>query len=151
MLLPLVGAFTPIFAFSDYPTWVWLRGIGGALFLCAVGLLGKSHADLGRNWALVPEILEGQAMVERGVFAHVRHPIYAAYLLWGFGQIALFPNWVTGPATLLGFVPLYFLRVGNEEKMLLDHFGEDYARYMRRTGRLIPRITQSLPWGSQPD
>jgi protein-S-isoprenylcysteine O-methyltransferase Ste14 len=47
---------------------------------------------------------------------------------------------VAGWAGLLAFGTLYFLRVANEERMMLDQFGADYQRYRERTGRLLPKF-----------
>ncbi len=41
---------------------------------------------------------------------------------------------------LLTFLPLYLVRAGREEKMLLEEFDEDYRVYMHHTGRLLPRL-----------
>jgi protein-S-isoprenylcysteine O-methyltransferase Ste14 len=35
---------------------------------------------------------------------------------------------------------LFFTRIGFEEQMLIDAFGEDYRRYMQETKRIIPGI-----------
>ena len=48
--------------------------------------------------------------------------------------------WIAGPAGLVGFGTLFLFRVGKEEQMMLDTFGEDYRAYMKRTARLIPWI-----------
>ena len=47
---------------------------------------------------------------------------------------------VDGFAGILGFGTLYLFRVGREEEMLLETFGDEYRDYMRRTGRVIPRL-----------
>jgi protein-S-isoprenylcysteine O-methyltransferase Ste14 len=52
----------------------------------------------------------------------------------------LLPNWVAGLSGLIGFGTLYFLRISQEEQMMLDAFGEEYRAYMVRTKRLIPWI-----------
>jgi protein-S-isoprenylcysteine O-methyltransferase Ste14 len=33
-------------------------------------------------------------------------------------------------------------RVGHEERMLLESFGEEYRQYMRRVGRFFPRLAR---------
>jgi protein-S-isoprenylcysteine O-methyltransferase Ste14 len=68
----------------------------------------------------------------------VRHPMYSAFFLWGVAQALLLPNWVAGFSGLVGFAILYFLRVGQEERLMLDTFGEAYRAYMSRTARLVP-------------
>jgi protein-S-isoprenylcysteine O-methyltransferase Ste14 len=35
---------------------------------------------------------------------------------------------------------MYFVRTPREEAMLVEFFGQEYRDYMRRTGRLFPRL-----------
>ena len=37
--------------------------------------------------------------------------------------------------------PFYFLRVGAEEKMMLEKFGDQYRAYMQKVGAVVPKIT----------
>jgi protein-S-isoprenylcysteine O-methyltransferase Ste14 len=50
------------------------------------------------------------------------------------------PNWVAGPSYLVAFAILFVFRVQAEERMMLEQFGDDYAAYMARTDRLVPRM-----------
>jgi protein-S-isoprenylcysteine O-methyltransferase Ste14 len=50
----------------------------------------------------------------------------------------LLPNWVAGPAGLIGFGVLFFGRVAREEAMMVSTFGDEYRAYMRRTARVVP-------------
>ncbi len=60
--------------------------------------------------------------------------------LWALGQPLLLQNWIVGLSTLVTFLPLYFERTPREERMVLGEFGDQYRAYMRRTGRVIPRL-----------
>ena len=53
-------------------------------------------------------------------------------------QILLLPNWVAGPAGLIGIGVLFFYRVGREESLMTETFGDQYRAYMRRTARIVP-------------
>ena len=139
LLLPVCYLLTPWLDFADYRLPAWAGWAGGGVFAAAVWLLWRSHVALARNWAPVLQIREGHSLVAHGVYRHVRHPMYAAHWLWGVAQALLLHNWLAGPALLVCFLPLYLHRVPREERMLLEHFGEEYRRYASRTGRLLPR------------
>jgi protein-S-isoprenylcysteine O-methyltransferase Ste14 len=55
-------------------------------------------------------------------------------------------SWVLVSANLLFLVYPVFsvfliaVRIPREERMLLEQFGEEYRVYMKRTGRLLPRL-----------
>ena len=141
-VLPLFYVFSSWLDFADYLLPAWPGWVGVAVFAAALWLLWKSHTDLGLNWSQTLEIKEEHSLVTHGVFRYIRHPMYAAHLLWGIAQALLLHNWIEGLAFLVSFFPLYFRRIQYEEQMLLDHFGEEYRSYMNQTGRIIPRF-----WG----
>jgi len=149
IIFPLLYVFTNRLDFADYalPTWASLAAgwVGVPVFVIALWLLWRSHADLGRNWSPKLEIREGQTLVTQGVFRHVRHPMYTAHWLWAIAQALLLQNWIAGLAMLASFLPLYLLRVVHEEQMMLEYFGEEYRSYMNRTGRVIPRLWSECP------
>jgi len=141
--IPLLYMLTPWLDFADYrlPTWASLVAglVGAVTFAVALWLLWRSHADLGRNWSPKLEVMEEHSLVTQGVFRHIRHPMYAAHLLWGIAQAFLLQNWIAGWAFLVSSLPLYLVRIPREEQMMLEHFGDEYREYMSRTGRVIPR------------
>lgn len=137
---PLIVTFTGWLDFADYRLPQWAGWLGVLVFLAALVLLWRSHADLGVNWSPKVEAKEGQKLVTRGVYRWVRHPMYAAHWVWALAQPLLVWNWVAGPAMLLGFAPFYFLRASREERFMLKQFGDEYATYKERTGALWPRL-----------
>jgi protein-S-isoprenylcysteine O-methyltransferase Ste14 len=138
-IVPLIYLLTSWLDFADYRLPAWTGWVGAAIFAVAVWLLWRSHVDLGLNWSATLDIREGHSLVTRGVYGHIRHPMYAAHWLWAIAQALLLHNWIAGPAFSVFFIPLYLLRVPHEEQMMLQHFGEEYLGYMNRTGRIIPR------------
>jgi protein-S-isoprenylcysteine O-methyltransferase Ste14 len=66
--------------------------------------------------------------------------MYSAFWLWAIAQFLLLPNWVAGAAGILGFGILYLGRVQQEERLMLDTFGDDYRIYMNNTARIIPWV-----------
>lgn len=138
--LPLIWVATPVLAFADYP----LRPIpffaGVACIALGLWFLYRSHADLGTNWSITLEVREQHRLVTQGVYRRIRHPMYLALLLYSIGQALVLPNWLAGPSYLVAFGLLFVLRVGPEERMMLEEFGKDYEAYMARTKRLVPGL-----------
>jgi len=85
-------------------------------------------------------VREEHSLVTGGIYNRVRHPMYLSLFLYAFGQALVVPNWVVGPSYLIAFSLLFALRVGPEERMMLEVFGRDYQSYMARTRRVLPGI-----------
>ena len=109
-------------------------------FVIGLWLFYRSHADLGTNWSLTLEMREGHQLITYGVYRGVRHPMYSALALYSVGQALVIPNWVAGLSNLVAFAVLFALRVGAEERMMAQQFGNEYAAYTARTKRLLPRV-----------
>jgi protein-S-isoprenylcysteine O-methyltransferase Ste14 len=139
-ILPGLFVFSDMLRFADYPIQLWQPWLGLLVFAFALWMFRKTHAQLGRNWSVTLEVRVDHSLITDGVYAHVRHPMYTAFWLWALAQAILLPNWIAGFAGILGFGTLYLFRVGREEAMLLETFGDEYRDYMRRTGRIIPRL-----------
>jgi len=140
ILTPFLYMLTSWLDFADYRLPVWAGFAGVVVFISALWLLWRSHADLGRNWSITTEIKEGHKLVTEGVFLHIRHPMYAAHLLWGIAQALLIHNWIAGLSSLAVLIPMYLLRIPREERLMSEQFGEEYQSYQNRTGRIIPRF-----------
>jgi protein-S-isoprenylcysteine O-methyltransferase Ste14 len=139
-IIPAVYLLTGAPQFASYPFQPWQGWLGAALFGASLWLFYRSHKDLGRNWSVTLEVRDGHRLVTGGVYSRVRHPMYLAFWLWALAQVLLLPNWIAGPAGLVGFGTLFFLRVGREERLMSEIFGEEYCRYMARTSRIVPGI-----------
>lgn len=139
MLVPLVNVFTPWLDFADYDLPYWTGWLGAIVFAAAIWLLWRSHADLGRNWTITVGVREDHQLVTNGVFEYIRHPMYAAHILWGIAAALMLHNWIAGYTILIVSVVQYLERVNTEEQMMSEQFGERYETYMQRTGRLVPR------------
>ena len=140
MLLPLLYLFTPLLVFADYRQPSVVPWFGAALMVIALWLFWRSHADLGKNWSVSLELRDGHELVIHGVYRFVRHPMYAAIWLWAVAQGMLLGNWIAGWSIVPAFATMYFLRVFREETLMRASFGEEYRKYIRRTGRLLPRM-----------
>ena len=140
MILPFISIFTSWLGFADYHLPVWLGWIGTPVFAMALLLLWRSHADLGKNFSPILQIRQQHSLITNGVYHYIRHPMYAAHLLWAIAQGLLVQNWLAGWAFLVVSMPLYIIRMPKEEQLMIEQFNEQYRRYICRTGRLIPRF-----------
>jgi protein-S-isoprenylcysteine O-methyltransferase Ste14 len=139
-ILPLVYVATGFPRFADYPFQPAQAWLGFVAAIAAFAMFIATHRALGRNWSVSLDVRENHRLITAGVYQRLRHPMYTAFWLWAVAQALLLPNWVAGLSGLVGFGTLYFLRIGQEEQMMLDAFGEEYRAYMVRTKRLIPWI-----------
>jgi len=112
----------------------------GAL-LCMAGLAVALWARviLGRNWSGVVTLKEGHELVEHGPYRFVRHPIYTGILTMFFAT-ALVQGHVAGFAGVLLMFASFWIKLGREEKLMLQQFPERYAAYQHRAKRIIPFV-----------
>jgi protein-S-isoprenylcysteine O-methyltransferase Ste14 len=139
-VIPGIYVFTGEPRFADYD-FMPLQGIVGALLMAgALVLFWLTHKQLGRNWSVTLDTRKTHRLVDTGIYARVRHPMYSAFWLLALSQAALLPNWIAGAAGPLAWATLFFLRVGREERLMIDTFGDQYRRYMQRTKRVLPWV-----------
>jgi protein-S-isoprenylcysteine O-methyltransferase Ste14 len=140
VILPILWVSTSWFSFADYQLHPAQYATGVVLLSLGLWLFYRSHADLSTNWSVSLDIRENHALITSGVYRRVRHPMYSAILLQAVGQALVVPNWIVGAVYLGAFILMFSLRVGPEEQMMLQHFGERYEIYMRNSQRLIPLV-----------
>ena len=110
-------------------------------FLALASLIFEIWAQtvLGREWSPQLQLQSDHRLVTAGPYARMRHPIYTGLVVWAAGFALVTANWIFIAFAVLTPMVL-FLRVPREEKMMLDQFGEEYRKYMERTGRFFPKL-----------
>lgn len=106
--------------------------VGGVLRLWPVFVLGRRFSGLV---AIQPQ----HELVTSGIYRFVRNPSYLGMLLASLGWALVFRSWLGVLLAVLVLVPLV-ARIRSEERLLAEHFGEQYASYRRKTWRLVPGI-----------
>ena len=139
-IVPLVYLATGFPAFADHAFRPWMGWTGTLFQLLFLALFFESHRQLGRNWSITLEIRDRHRLVTDGIYRFVRHPMYSSFWLWAIAQAFLIPNWIAGLSGLAGVALLYFSRVGKEERLMEEAFGEEYRHYSANTGRIVPRV-----------
>jgi protein-S-isoprenylcysteine O-methyltransferase Ste14 len=134
-------------AFANLPLPLWSRWAGLVFALIGfalLDLLSKSWAQvtLGKSWSDTPRMMKGQTLIINGPYQFIRHPIYTAFILILGSTLLISSNWLIGLAWL-GMTALEVIsRIGFEESLMLEYFGDQYRDYMKKTGQLIPRLIQ---------
>ncbi|MBN1126477.1 MAG: isoprenylcysteine carboxylmethyltransferase family protein [Sedimentisphaerales bacterium] len=139
-ILALLYCVSNRLSFADYLLPIWLQWIGACLYAVSIVLLWRSHADLRHNWSAILQIKQNHSLIKSGVYKYIRHPMYAAHLLWSLAQALLLANWLAGPLALVAMIGFVSLRVPCEEQLMLERFGKEYREYKRHTGSLFPRF-----------
>ncbi|TAM98685.1 MAG: isoprenylcysteine carboxylmethyltransferase family protein, partial [Rhizobiaceae bacterium] len=122
----------------SYPPHPVLLALGIIAAVGALVLFRLTHKALGKMWSVSLQLKEDHRLVTTGVYRHLRHPMYSAFWLMAVAQALLLPNLLGGLAGLVGFGLLFALRIGPEERMMEEAFGEEYRAYRKRTWRVIP-------------
>ena len=80
------------------------------------------------------------SLVDTGMFAHSRNPLYVANLLFFLGLAIVHNGWAMYLIVLPFFMVAYCCIVAAEEEYLHGRFGEAYEDYCRRVPRWLPSL-----------
>lgn len=104
-----------------------------------VGLIKRGRVTGERGGDALYEWEKTTVLVTTGIFAHIRHPMYASLLALTWGAFFQAPSWL-GAALALSASLFLLLTALADERECLDYFGAPYADYMKRTRRFIPGV-----------
>ena len=132
----ILAAFNWRYGWMILPDWVvWLAALVFVLCYLLYAEVLRENAYLSRTI----EVVEGQRVIDTGLYSIVRHPMYTATTLLFLAM----PLVLASPISLLVmllYVPLIIIRIKREEA-LLERELEGYSDYMRRVKyRLLPYI-----------
>ncbi len=130
---------TAFFSFLLFRSF-WSHPIVGAI-LAVTGLIIALSARifLGRNWSSYVTYKKEHELVTAGPYRLIRHPIYSGILLMLIGTFVYYSNLIILVILALAAIMIAW-RMGREEKIMADLFGEKYTDYMKKSKRLIPWI-----------
>jgi protein-S-isoprenylcysteine O-methyltransferase Ste14 len=129
---------TPVFALTD-PSYAVLRWAAIAVALTCLMLTAWCWARMDANWSMAVSEEQRGELIADGLFARVRHPIYALSV-----TLMICTAVIVATLPILAIaavhVVLMLLKARNEERHMLKVHGDTYALYLRRTGRFVPRL-----------
>lgn len=113
----------------------WRSGVSAALIALGMAASIWVVARLGRSFSIVPQ---ARALVTRGPYRWIRHPLYLAEQIATTGVMLQFVQ-PYGALLSLAALVVQIPRMHFEEQVLAGSFPA-YADYMRRTRRLVPGL-----------
>lgn len=135
-LFPLLPVYRP---WPIPVPWGALISIaGGAIALCGLLIALKAFFDLGSNLTPLPHPKDQGELVQMGLYAWVRHPLYCGLLLLLAG-LAIALQSMTHLALMLLLFLLLNAKASREEAWLSQRFPE-YPAYQKRVSKLIPGL-----------
>ncbi len=129
---PWLGSFAAPFSTG-------LRWGGVALGALGLLLLIWVHRTLGRHWSTNLQIREKHTLVTGGPYRWARHPMYTALFSFFAGLAFISASWLIVLLVAASIAVLY-TRIGKEEVMMVEQFGDEYREYMKHTGRFLPGV-----------
>ena len=79
-------------------------------------------------------------IVTTGIYAYLRHPIYAAFFYIATGLILITQNIILFILPVIFWAFLTIAMIKTEEKWLIGKFGNDYIDYSKKVNRFIPKV-----------
>ena len=113
---------------------------GVALYFFGLFLRIWAIKTLGKFFTFEIGIRPSHSILKTGPYKILRHPSYTGYLMMAAGFGLSLHSFIA--FIILFFPALSFLliRIYQEEKMLVTHFGKSYAEYQKESYKLIPFI-----------
>jgi protein-S-isoprenylcysteine O-methyltransferase Ste14 len=139
--------FSPV-AYMLNPAWmawsrlglaVWARWLGAGIGIICIFLIYWLFSSLGRGITPTVATRKEHELVTFGPYRWVRHPLYTVGTSFFLSLGLLVDSWFIIVLAVLAFV-LLAIRTTDEEAKLIEKFGDEYRRYMLRTGRFLPRL-----------
>jgi len=117
----------------------WLCALGLLIELAGLWLALGARIQLG-FFSPAPAGEAGSILVRGGLYRFIRHPIYTGEFVVLFAWPFEYGAPVTLVVASLIGIAVMRRRIRDEEATLLAQFGDEYARYMQVTDRVIPNV-----------
>jgi protein-S-isoprenylcysteine O-methyltransferase Ste14 len=126
----MLGYSTVIFEALAFPVLF----AGTLVFLClSFYLVAKSHK------AVLEQVHDPPKLVDSGVYAWVRHPMYLGILLFCLAFLFISVS-LASIVIWIGFFIFYDRMATYEEKSLIEILGEQYTAYQKCVSKWVPSL-----------
>ena len=124
------------FGFIELPGGTALRWVGISGLCVAIVWVAVAQAQMGRSWRIGIDRENETELVQTGIFAVSRNPIFLGMRVMLIGLFVIIPSALTLLTWILGDV-LMQIQVRLEEEFLSGVHGETYRQYRSRVRRWI--------------
>jgi len=121
------------------PDAAWVRLTGAAVCIYGLCFTIWARHTLAGNWSSNVTFKRGHELVRSGPYRYARHPIYTGLLIMSLGtaiEIGQLHCWLSLPVTVIGF----WIKLSQEERLLLRHFPNEYPVYQKQVKALVPFV-----------
>ena len=121
------------------PQAEWVLAIGTAI--CVFGLYMTLWArwTLAGNWSSDVTFKQGHELIKTGPYRFTRHPIYTWLLVMCLGT-AIDIGQLRGAIGLVVVGIGFWIKLNQEERLMLLHFPNEYPAYQKRVKALVPFV-----------
>jgi protein-S-isoprenylcysteine O-methyltransferase Ste14 len=123
--------FINVFSANQVISWILLLG---SVLLAAHGFYLLRFAGKPKG-----NIENTSVLVQKGAYRFIRHPLYSSLILLSLGIFFKQISWTGVFLVLLAFT-LIDITASIEEKENVARLGQQYADYMKKTKKFIPRL-----------
>jgi protein-S-isoprenylcysteine O-methyltransferase Ste14 len=109
--------------------------------VCVLGLVIAIAARraLAGNWSSAVTLKRDHELIRTGAYRFVRHPIYTGILTMCLGS-AIEDGQLRGALAFVLMLAAFLIKSRREERLLVQHFPDDYPAYKRDVKALIPFV-----------
>ena len=146
LLLPgLFAGYVPWRFFGLSRARVSLSNPAHLLGILCIGLgavlLGACIVEFARSgWGTLSPVDPPRRLVVRGLYRHVRNPMYLSVTTIVLGEGLLTRSWALSVYWAIWFLGANLFVMGYEEPTLRRRFGASYDDYTKQVGRWFPKV-----------
>jgi protein-S-isoprenylcysteine O-methyltransferase Ste14 len=132
--------YPPILAWSKFGLPAWTRWLGVGIGITCIFLIYWMFSSIGTGITPTVATRSDHKLVTKGPYRWIRHPLYTFGTLFFLSFALMADSWFIAVMALLA-ITMLSIRLPNEERHLIEKFGNEYREYMKRTGRYLPKFS----------
>jgi protein-S-isoprenylcysteine O-methyltransferase Ste14 len=135
--------YPPLLAWSKVGLPEWIRWLGVGLGIGCVFLIYWMFSSIGSGITPTVATRSEHKLVTKGPYRWIRHPLYTFGTAFFLSFALMADSWFIAVMAILAIV-LLSIRLPTEEALLIEKFGDEYRKYMKHTGKYLPKFGGNL-------